>query len=266
MKVTEDPRVAQRVVRILHLLHGGTQQQLADDAGVSRSAVSRCESGARAVTRETLAKLAAAAGVLPHEVEAILGVARAVVARREATLPAVAAPRPDPWPTALQGLQSALTELFTARFQARSARPPGLPTAPGLATAPATSDRERAPALWARLAPCSRDARRALVEEVAKFQVWELADLLCAYSRECGDPGEAVELAELAVGVAERCRGEESWKAALEGYAWAHLGAARRRLHDRAGAAEALAVAAELWRRGAGQGLLDVSGILDSGS
>lgn len=261
MKVTEDPRVAQRVVRILHLLHGGTQQQLADDAGVSRSAVSRCESGARAVTPETLAKLAAAAGVLPHEVEAILGVARAVVARRAATLPAVAAPRPDPWPTALQGLQSALTELFTARFRTRASAPaPGRPAA---SAAPAASDRERASALWERLAPCSRDARRALVEEVAKFQVWELADLLCAHSRESADPGEALELAELAVQVAERSRGDERWKAALEGFAWAHLGAARRRIQDRAGTAEALAVAEELWQRGAGQGLLDVSGILD---
>jgi transcriptional regulator with XRE-family HTH domain len=254
MKVTEDPRVARLAVLFLHLLHGGTQQQLADGAGVSRSAISRCESGTRAVTPETLAKLAAAAEVLPHELASILAVIRAVVARR--TTGELQAPqaRPESWPEALQGLPTALADLYAERLRARSA--PGPPAPP---TGPAPEDRERAPALWERLAPCSHETRRALVEEVAKFQVWELADFLCSHSREATD-GEAVELAELAVLVAERTQGEERWKAALEGHAWATLGRARQRAADPAGAEEALALARELQRRGAGAG----HGLLDS--
>jgi len=63
--------------------------------------------------------------------------------------------------------------------------------------------------------------------------------------------GEALELAELALEIAERAPGEESWRARLKGYCWAHLGNARRVANDHAGSHEAFSQAWHFWEAGA---------------
>jgi hypothetical protein len=62
-------------------------------------------------------------------------------------------------------------------------------------------------------------------------------------------PGlDLLELAELALSIAERVPGEESWRSRLKGYCWAHIANARRVANDLSGADEALTRAWELWR------------------
>jgi tetratricopeptide (TPR) repeat protein len=62
-------------------------------------------------------------------------------------------------------------------------------------------------------------------------------------------PGEALELAELALSIAERVPGEEK---RLRGYCWGHIANARRVANDLAGSDEAFARAWGLWQAGAG--------------
>jgi tetratricopeptide (TPR) repeat protein len=114
-------------------------------------------------------------------------------------------------------------------------------------------ERRRAPLLWARLIARSPAARQALVDESPEFQSWALAELLCQESlRAAADSADrAIELAALALRVAECAPGEEGWRARVAGYAWVHLGNARRVKGDLRGADQDLARGAALWEQGA---------------
>lgn len=63
-------------------------------------------------------------------------------------------------------------------------------------------------------------------------------------------PEEALELADLALSIAQRAPGEVSWRSRLLGFCWAHVANARRAAGNDAGAAEAFVRARELWRAG----------------
>jgi len=129
--------------------------------------------------------------------------------------------------------------------------------------------RRQAPALWAKLEPHAAPRRRALVEDVPRFHSWGLAELLCDRSRETAvaDPAEAVELAELALSVAEwveRSRAfHEEWSRDLLAYAWAHLGNARRVLSELRSAQEAFDRARDFLEAGSG-GCLPYSPMIHS--
>jgi len=128
-------------------------------------------------------------------------------------------------------------------------------------------DRRRAEVLWARLKGRTHSARLALVEEEPKYQTWALAERLCAESERAaaGEPQQAVELAELALRVAELVTGDPAWLSLLAGYVWAFLGNARRVASDLPGAEKAFCQAWKLWEAGAAAdfGLLDGSRLLD---
>jgi tetratricopeptide (TPR) repeat protein len=133
--------------------------------------------------------------------------------------------------------------------------------------AQAREDRRRSEDLWARLEKWPPSDRPALVKEVREFQSWALAERLSAESERAapGEPQQAVELAELALRVAERVAGEPAWLSLLAGYVWAFLGNARRVASDNPGAVEAFSQAWKLWEAGAAAdtGLLDGSRLLD---
>jgi hypothetical protein len=76
-----------------------------------------------------------------------------------------------------------------------------------------------------------------------------LAERVCEASVKSAarDAGEALELAELALSIAERVPGEESWRSRLKGYCWAHVANALRVANDLAGADKAFAHARDLW-------------------
>jgi tetratricopeptide (TPR) repeat protein len=114
--------------------------------------------------------------------------------------------------------------------------------------------RAEAPVLWERLARLAPEKRRGVIRDTDRFRSWGLCELLCGKSREAaaGDAARAVELAELAVLVAERLRpGEpaaQEWLLGLRALAWGYLGNARRVLGELQGAEEAFSRAAGLWK------------------
>lgn len=118
---------------------------------------------------------------------------------------------------------------------------------------PSAADRRRAPALWKRVAALPPEPRRRAVEEDPGLWSWALCERLCAESVKAAadDAGRALELAGLAVAVAERVSGSAGWRARLQGYAAAFEANARRVANDLKGADKAMARALDLWARGA---------------
>lgn len=116
-----------------------------------------------------------------------------------------------------------------------------------------------APVLWEKLARYSPRKRRGLVQDTDRFLSWGLCELLCRMSRETAsaDAGAAVDLADLAVLIAERLPPghpvEEEWLWELRALAWAHLGNARRVLGELRSAEEAFETSAHRWLRGASE-------------
>ncbi len=120
----------------------------------------------------------------------------------------------------------------------------------------ADAAREEAEGLFLGLMAGSPKERGVLVEVFPDYWKWALAVRLCEESlrQTVNRPTEALDLAELAVSVAERAPDEEGWRSRLKGYCWAHLANARRVANDLAGADEAFVQAWDLWRAGANSG------------
>jgi hypothetical protein len=114
--------------------------------------------------------------------------------------------------------------------------------------------RQEAEGLFKGLMAATREERAALVEAFPDYWSWALAVRVCAQSvkRAAHRAEEALDLAHLALSIAEREPGEESWRSRLTGYCWAHVANARRVANNLAGADEAFGRAWELWRAGAG--------------
>jgi tetratricopeptide (TPR) repeat protein len=113
--------------------------------------------------------------------------------------------------------------------------------------------RDEARRLWARLEAWEPDQRLTLVEESTEFRTWALCELVAAKSIEAApsSPAEALELARLALSIAEHCPYEERLRQRTEGYAWFHVANARRVTNDLRGSEAALIKAAKLWKDGA---------------
>jgi tetratricopeptide (TPR) repeat protein len=117
----------------------------------------------------------------------------------------------------------------------------------------ADAARRKAREQWEDLRQPSPQERRRLVEIFPEFRHWALAEHVCHESVHAAarKVGEAVELANFALFLAERAAGPEPCRARLEGYAWGHVANARRVANDFAGAEAAFARAWELWEAGA---------------
>jgi len=132
----------------------------------------------------------------------------------------------------------------------------------------AYAERLIAPALWERLQTHGAAERPAVVREVKTFQRWGLAELLSHESVKAAAhrADKAVELAQLAVVVAESLNAEEEpWRSRVLGYCWPHLGNARRVQGNLPLADAAFAKGAVFWKAGAAAdpGILDEVCILD---
>jgi len=127
--------------------------------------------------------------------------------------------------------------------------------------APSPEDREAAADLWARMERRTPKQRRALVEETEEFKGWALCERAAAASAEkaASQPRQALELAQLALLIAEHAPGIPAWRSRLRGYALARVSAAHRACGDLAQAEETWSRARELWDAGApgDPGLLD---------
>ena len=113
--------------------------------------------------------------------------------------------------------------------------------------------------VFQRLVKLTGKERRGLIEVFPDYWTWALALRFSEGSlrKAAHKPEEALELAELALSIAERIPGEESWRSRLMGFCWAHVANARRVANDHAGADDAFAHTWELWRAGTdAEGLL----------
>ncbi|HEX3530138.1 MAG TPA: hypothetical protein VH988_24015 [Thermoanaerobaculia bacterium] len=114
--------------------------------------------------------------------------------------------------------------------------------------------RRQARELWSVLKLADSQERRDLIEVYPVYQTWALAELLCHESiRAAAHKIEvALELAELAVFVAERVREEERWRSLLLAGCHAHIANVQRVAADFDAADESFARALALWEVGKG--------------
>ena len=241
---------------LLRAGQGWDQKELAEAAGTSSAVISDLERDQRPLTRERLEELAGFMGLPAAAVDKALGF---VAWLREAgTAPGypdrpaeadrrrieeIAAETGRLW----EGL--ARTTLSRLTFESR-----------------ALAARQQATVLWARLKRRKPAERPGLVKESRELRSWALCELLCAESIKAAPDSadRAVELSELALSIANLVPGEASWRLRVQGYAWAHVGNARRVRGDLPGADEAFRQAVELWEAGApgDPGLLDEAQVL----
>jgi transcriptional regulator with XRE-family HTH domain len=244
----EPPWVVKIVARYLLEVHGGTQDDLARSSGLSRRTVSRAVNGA--ASNATLGKLAAGAGAEPWELDGLLALSRGIHTRREA-------PPHEQARLRERGLRLAASTGLADAVEAHVASLVDRYAARRTPQIPRFVSREQAVALWARLRPYPTQQRFDLIEEVAEFQSWGLAELLCDESLAAAPaaPHEALELADLALRIAALSPPDAGSQEGQLGYACAHRGHALRATGDLDGAEEALRTARTLWRKGSNASL-----------
>ncbi len=95
-------------------------------------------------------------------------------------------------------------------------------------------------------------ARRELVESSHQFHQWAVAERLCEESAKAaaGSAAKALEMARLALCVAELAPGDPVWSERLQGYVWLFIANARRVGGDMPAAAQGFAKASQLWEAG----------------
>ncbi len=127
--------------------------------------------------------------------------------------------------------------------------------------APCQEDRTAARALWTRIQAWPRSYQYKELRQAPVDHRWALCEALCLESQRlcAADPPQAAALAELALNVVERVAGEAAWRAKLRGFAWAHVGNARRAQGDLQAAEQAFHKADRFWKAGeeAQDGLLE---------
>jgi tetratricopeptide (TPR) repeat protein len=112
----------------------------------------------------------------------------------------------------------------------------------------ARSERAAAPRLVAELVATAAADRLALLRDRPELRTPAVCDFLLerSFSKGFPDPAQAIELADLAVGVAEQLDTSFYGRSVVQDLrtrAWAHLGNARRLASDFVGAEQALAIA-----------------------
>src|SRR5690349_13219918 len=256
----DDPADYGVALTMIRLLRGWGQVEIARASGLSVGSVSRYETGARRPGRPTVDRIARAAGISGPLVDSLLDWIREARSEVEGkrTLPGLPpivsrVLSPEPAKEAKKDVSQTLDTLlssFSRPLSASSFWPTGRDSeAP---TESPEADRDEARELWARLEPLDADDRVLLVSEGTEYHRWALCELVCDRCLEAvARPREAMELAELAVFIAERTEGKETWKRRLKGYATAHLGRAREAADDLLGAAKAYIRAQRLWDGGA---------------
>jgi transcriptional regulator with XRE-family HTH domain len=206
------PEDLKRLVRLLREFRDWEQRDLARAADVDPSSVSRYESGRIVPPRKALERLAAAVGVPISLVDACLLPALKAV-RVAMALPGEGYEGDDDAEklgSTLAGAARSAVTAFLATIEVQRK--------PWERASPSEADRSDAPELWRRLAPRTADERRFLVETCREFQSWALAEYLCLESAAAAPDrvSVALELAELAVLVAEHFPGEETWRLRLK--------------------------------------------------
>lgn len=239
-----DRIVLRLVVSFLRNYPKMTQEQFGDACGVSQPDVSLYETGQQAPSEATLRRMAKAARLDWSLVVHLRRFYSSLLAASTWRRPVPAAGDLD-----LTSLEPVLLAVTPYLLQLRTLEPP---------TPSSEEERREAEEIWQSLEKHPIHFRRRLIELSPRAGNWALAVRVCEASLE-GTVDERLELADLALAVAERSPGEESWRSRLKGYCWSHVAKARRAAGDFTGAGEALAQARELRQEGDAELLTDPS-------
>jgi transcriptional regulator with XRE-family HTH domain len=231
-------------VAFLRSLRAWSQAELGAAAKLDQRMISRYELGQKTPRESTLERLAEAVGIpLPLAKQALPFIRRALAAVEGGE------PRPDsPLDTAgIAEAVSGVIESLAAEMQQRLA-----PRPQELAVPPPEGARRDAEELWDSLKDRPFRDGRVLVEGAREYRSWALAERLCEESETsaAADAARALDLATLALRVAEVAPLAESQRQSLQGYALFFLGNARRVSGDLPKAEEAFAQAHLLWSSG----------------
>jgi transcriptional regulator with XRE-family HTH domain len=226
-----DPSVLRLLVSFLRNYLKMTQEQFGDACGVSQPDVSLYETGQQAPSEATLRRMAKAAGIDWSLVVNLRRFYSSFLAAntRQRSVPASGA-------LDVTSLEPVLLAVTPYLLELQTLEPPR--------PSPEEELRE-AEEIWQRLEKHPIPFRRRLIELSPRSGSWALAVRACEASRE-GMADERLELADLALSIAERAPGEEGWYSRLNGYCWAYVAKAREAANDFTGAGEALARAREL--------------------
>jgi transcriptional regulator with XRE-family HTH domain len=229
------------VLTFLRSGQGWSQADLAKAAGISLKVLNDQERGRRTLTRERLEQLIALLGLPPAAIDATLD---RLASNRAMARPPLGS---DPFaaPVAI--------EAFAARFGTLASAFARTSLSMLTLEAETRVARQRAEALWDRLKKHTPAERQSLVKHGIKFRTWALCERVAAESikRAPNHPKEALELAELALLIAERLPAGQAWSLRVQGYAWAHICNGRRVCNHLPGADEAIGRAWKLWEAGA---------------
>ena len=229
----------------LRRARGLTGRDLSRLSGLSKGLVSRYEMGTDLLPSEKLYELASSMGYRRGEVDAVLFGIRAATLRPElGPLSPV-----DANPEERRRIREAFGPLAQAELERMEDAFLKI-----LRDTRAQRDRGAAEDLvrWLLEEP-SPKARRDLVETSRQFHQWAVAERLCHESERAAanSADKALELARLALQVAELAPGDPLWIQRLQGYAWIFIANARRVGGDMPSAAEGFVTARQLWEAGA---------------
>jgi transcriptional regulator with XRE-family HTH domain len=229
------------VLSFLRSGQGWDQVDLGEAAGISRKILNDYEHGRRTLTRERLEYLVAFLGLPPTVIDANLD---RLAANRALSRPPLGS---EPFATApaVEAIAARLGALATGFARASLS----MLTREGETLVA----RQRAEMLWERLKKRTPAERRSLVRHGIKFRTWALSERVAAESikQAPNHPKDALELAELALLIAELLPAGQAWSLRVQGYAWAHVSNSLRACNDLPKADDAIGRAWKLWEAGA---------------
>ncbi len=241
------------VLRHMREEAGWTQAQLEAAANLPATAVSKMERGIRSLSRMELEGYGQIMGHPEDWVDRTLAAADQLPRRRP----------PDDSPTSLSEADSRVVEGLALAASRRLAGAVRKKFGPVLQAARWQADRKAAGRVWKRLSRATKEDRIALVVGSSEFQTWAVCERLCFESiREAPhDADKAHDLAGLALTVAERSPGNETWRNVLTGFALAFVANSWRVLGDFQQANRTMQRSEEL-TKGAAFGPLDPTWVL----
>ncbi|HZF13895.1 MAG TPA: helix-turn-helix domain-containing protein [Thermoanaerobaculia bacterium] len=252
----EIPPLTSVTATALRRTTGWTEGELAAASGIPRKRISRFESGELEPSREELEAMTAALGKGPEAIDLVLLGLQAAEIPADPTTPA------DPSPAELGRIRRAAGRLSFAMFELMERRFTQLAR-----TRSARRAHRIAAGLWQRLQDLPSERCWLLVEKAREFQTWALAVRLAVESEKAAadSADRALDLARLAVRVAELAPGGAAWRSQLLGFVHAFLSNALRVHNDLPGADATFRRAWELWKEGeeVGSDLLPVWRLLD---
>jgi transcriptional regulator with XRE-family HTH domain len=212
------------VLSFLRLSQGWRQADLGKAAGISPNLISDYEGGRKPLSRERLKHLISFMSLPPGAIDTALAAIGTI--RAQAQAPRDASGSPSETARQVESISirsgSAMTSFSRSLLSQLTA------------DGEALRARQSAGFLWDRLTRRTSAERRSLVLKGRKYRAWALCERIAAESirKAPNHPREALDLAELALLVAERLPGERTLSLRFQGYAWAHVSNARRVCND----------------------------------